>query len=53
MDADHTFTTGLIPAGLLPSYTVTPTPGLTAQPGVEFVNTLSRGSRVYRICNRP
>jgi hypothetical protein len=44
MDADHTFTTGSIPPGLLPSYTVTATPGLTPQPGVEFVNTVSGGA---------
>jgi arylsulfate sulfotransferase len=39
-DPDHTFTTGAIPTGLLPAFTVTPTSGLTPQPGVELVDTL-------------
>lgn len=40
MDVDHVFTTGKLPAGLTPSFTVTTTSGLTPQPGVELVNTL-------------
>ena len=39
-DADHTFTTGAIPAGLIPTVAVTQTNGLTPQPGVELVDTL-------------
>lgn len=39
-DADQTFTTGAIPAGLIPSLTVTSTNGLTPQPGVELVSIL-------------
>jgi arylsulfate sulfotransferase len=39
-DVDHTFATGTIPTGLIPSYTVTTTSGMTPQPGVEFVNSL-------------
>jgi len=41
LDADHVFTTGSLPKGLIPSFTVTATSGLTPQPGVELVNTLS------------
>jgi arylsulfate sulfotransferase len=44
MDTDHTFLTGSVPPGLLPAYTVTATPGLTPQPGVELVNTLGGGA---------
>jgi hypothetical protein len=39
-DIDRTFTTGSIPSGILPPFTVTATSGLTPQPGVEMVNTL-------------
>lgn len=41
LDVDHVFTTGSLPAGLIPTYTVTATSGLTPQPGVELVNTLT------------
>jgi hypothetical protein len=41
-DVDHTFTTGSLPAGLIPSFTVTTTPGLTPQSGVELVDTLTK-----------
>jgi len=37
-DLDHTFTTGAIPPGIIPSFTVTPTNGLTPQAGVELVD---------------
>jgi arylsulfate sulfotransferase len=37
-DTDHVFTTGSLPSGLLPSYTVTSTSGLTPQPGIELVD---------------
>ena len=40
-DLDHTFQTGAIPAGILPPLTVTTTPGLTPQPGIELVNMVS------------
>jgi arylsulfate sulfotransferase len=40
-DVDHVFTTGSLPAGLIPSYTVTATSGLTPQPGVELVDTIT------------
>jgi hypothetical protein len=40
LDVDHVFTTGNLPKGLIPSYTVTATSGLTPQPGVELVDTL-------------
>jgi arylsulfate sulfotransferase len=41
MDTDHTFVTGSLPAGLVPSYTVSTTSGLTPQPGVELVDSLT------------
>jgi arylsulfate sulfotransferase len=37
-DIDRTFATGALP--VLPAFTVTPTPGMTPQPGVELVNSL-------------
>jgi hypothetical protein len=40
LDVDHVFTTGSLPAGLIPPFTATTTSGLTPQPGVELVNTL-------------
>ncbi len=39
-DSDHEFTTGSIPAGVIPGYSVETTGGLTPQSGVELVNTL-------------
>lgn len=42
-DVDHTFTTGAVPAGLAPVMTVTQTPGLTAQPGIEFIDNVLGG----------
>lgn len=39
-DSDQTFTTGALPANVLPNFTVTSTPGLTPQPGVELVDTI-------------
>ena len=41
MDVDHVFTTGTLPAGLIPPFTVSTTSGLTPQPGVEMVNTIA------------
>ena len=40
VDVDQVFTTGGLPKGLIPPYTVTATPGLTPQPGIEFLDTL-------------
>ncbi len=40
-DADHTFKTGNLPAALNLSLTATTTPGMTPQPGIEFVNPLT------------
>jgi arylsulfate sulfotransferase len=40
-DSDHTFTTGAIPAAAVRAITATTTPGMTPQPGLEIVNTLS------------
>ena len=44
-DVDHTFSTGALPAGIVPPTTVTTTPGLTPQPGVELINTITGGTR--------
>ncbi len=40
-ESDHAFTTGSIPAGYLPSVTVTNNSGMTPQPGVELVDMVS------------
>jgi hypothetical protein len=40
-DVDHTFTTGSLPTGLVPNFTVTATPGLSPQPGVELVDVIT------------
>jgi len=37
VDADHAFTTGPLPASLLPNLTVQQTPGMTPAPGVELL----------------
>lgn len=39
-DADHTFTTGALPSGL-PTFVVTPTSGMTPQPGIELVDPIT------------
>lgn len=39
-DVDRTFTTGSYPAGSLPTFTATTTPGMTPQPGIELLNPL-------------
>lgn len=39
-DKDQTFTTGDLPAGVLPAFTVTTTSGMTPQPGVELVDPI-------------
>ena len=38
---DETFTSGDLPSGILPKFTVTPTSGMTPQPGVELVDMAS------------
>ena len=43
VDADHTFTTGDVPANL-PSLTVTTTAGMTPQPGVELIDDVFGGT---------
>ena len=40
-DADFTFTTGALPAGQLPAITVSTTPGLTPQSGVELLDMIT------------
>lgn len=43
-DADHTFTTGATPPGLVPPFTVSATNGLTPQRGIELVDGLQSAS---------
>jgi arylsulfate sulfotransferase len=43
-DADQTFTTGAVPPTLLPNLTVTTTPGMTPQSGVELLDMVTIGS---------
>jgi arylsulfate sulfotransferase len=43
-DADQTFTTGPLPSGVLPTITATTTTGMTPQPGVELIDSVSFGS---------
>lgn len=45
-DVDHTFTTGSYPANLIPQITVTTTPGMTPQPGIEIVNSIGPSARI-------
>lgn len=40
-DTDHTFTTGSLPSGAIRPFSVTTTPGMTPQPGIEVLNALS------------
>jgi hypothetical protein len=40
-DADHTFTTGAVPANMRLNVSATMTQGMTPQPGVELLNSLS------------
>jgi arylsulfate sulfotransferase len=44
MDADQTFTTGAVPAALLPNLKVTRTPGMTPQSGVELLDMVTIGT---------
>ena len=40
VDSDHTFTTGPVPAGIVPPGSVSTTNGLTPQPGIELIDTI-------------
>jgi len=42
-DADQTFTTGALPAGIDPLVSSTTTPGMTPQPGIEMLDLLDVG----------
>ena len=44
-DTDQTFTTGVLPSGVLPSITVTTLPGMTPQAGLELVDTVGGGKQ--------
>ena len=41
-DLDHTFTTKALPAAALPVLTVTTSPGMTPQPGIELLDTIGK-----------
>ena len=43
-DLDQTFTTQPLPAALIPPMTVTTSPGMTPQPGIEMLDVISRAS---------
>src|SRR5215472_6603235 len=45
-DMDHTFTTQSLQPAQIPKLTVTTTPGMTPQSGVEFLNLISTGGQV-------
>lgn len=42
-DIDHTFQTGTIPSGFIPTLTAQTTGGMTPQPGIEMVNPVLGG----------
>jgi arylsulfate sulfotransferase len=44
LDADNTFTTGALPANLVPAITATTTAGMTPQPGVELLDLINFGT---------
>lgn len=49
-DADFTFTTAALTAGTVPNLTVTTTPGMTPQPGVEVLDTFNlSGSPILQV----
>jgi arylsulfate sulfotransferase len=48
-DADQTFTTGALPANLVPSVTTTTTAGMTPQSGVELVNLANLGGTATKL----
>lgn len=43
-DLDHTFTTQALPAALIPPMTVTTSPGMTPQPGIEMLDVTSHSA---------
>jgi arylsulfate sulfotransferase len=43
MDADQTFTTGVLPAGFTSQVSATTTPGMTPQPGIEMLDLIGTG----------
>src|SRR6202043_340604 len=45
-DPDLTFTTGAYPTAVTPAFTVTTTPGMTPQSGVELVDLISTGGPI-------
>lgn len=49
VDSDHIFTTGAVPSGIIPNFTVNTTSGMTPQSGVEMVDIVpaSEESFVY------
>jgi hypothetical protein len=47
-DLDHTFTTQSQPTASLPSLTVTTSPGMTPQPGIEMLDLIGRLQVSYR-----
>ena len=46
-DADQTFTTGALPANLVPTITTTTTAGMTPQSGVELLDMVTIGSPTH------
>jgi arylsulfate sulfotransferase len=44
LDADQTFTTGALPANLVPTITATTTPGMTPQSGIEMLDLINFGT---------
>jgi arylsulfate sulfotransferase len=46
-DSDFTFTTGAVPAALLPNITTTTTPGMTPQSGVELLDLITITSTTH------
>ncbi len=45
LDSDNTFLTGSIPSALLPAIDATTTPGMSPQPGIELLDTLTAYSK--------
>ena len=51
-DSDHSFTTGALPAGLLPALTVQQTTGMTPASGVEMLDLINESQRAHHRGNR-
>jgi arylsulfate sulfotransferase len=45
LDADHVFTTGALPASMLPNITIQQTAGMTPAPGVELLDLIEQTSQ--------